>query len=233
MAGAGAAQAGYQVGDTVDPATEVVDARLESQPLLALLDPAAKVVVLVLFGGGAVDPDPAGELWCEDSQAELEGMRELTRTFAAEPVQFLGVAFPAVYSSDRHGYEANVFLTGSEDQPEYQAARRELLDPTEALRQSGKLPYDQVVYDFRFRLLSNPEYEQPDQRPDPLPAWAGRFKSDQDRQKYGLPTVWLLDSSGVVLAAAFTGNIYGDDPPTIRYTMDDLERAIREQLAAH
>ena len=224
------AHAGHQVGDAVDPATEVVDSRFEPHPLLELFAPETKVVVLVLFGGGAVDPDPPGELWCEDSQAELSGMRDLVDKFSGQPVQFLGIAFPAVYSSEKHGYDADVFIGVPEEDPAYQAASRKLVEATEALRAAGKLPYDQGYYDPRFLLLSNPEYETAGRREGALPEWAGRFKADQDRQKYGLPTVWLLDSSGVVLDQALTGNIYGDDPPTIRYTMADLEQAIRHQL---
>jgi hypothetical protein len=224
------AQAGYQVGGTIDPETAVVDAQLEPHPLLELFDPAAQVVVLVLFGAGGIDPDPPGELWCEDSQAELDGLRSLVERLSGEPVQFLGIAFPAAYSSEKHGFEVDVFLGVPAANPAHQAASRQLVAATEVLRADGKLPYERVYYDPRFLLLSNPEHETAGRRSEALPDWAGRFKADQDRQKYGLPTVWLLDPSGVVLEEAFTGNIYGDDPPTIRYTLDDLERAIRRQL---
>jgi hypothetical protein len=227
---AAATQAGYQVGDTIGPGTTVLDAQLKPHPLLELISPEAKVVILVLFGGGAVDPDPDGELWCHDSQSELSGMRDLVAKFAGQPVQFLGIAFPAVYSSDKHGYTQDVFIGLPESDPASQAASRRLVGATEALREAGKLPYGLIYYDPRFLLLSNPEYETTGRRAGELPEWAGQFKADQDRQKYGLPTIWLLDSSGVVLADAFSGNIYEDNPPQIRYTMVDLERAIRRQL---
>jgi hypothetical protein len=60
--------------------------------------------------------------------------------------------------------------------------------------------------------------------------WQGRFRASSDSQKYGTPTIWLLDRNGTVLAKPFYGNLYHERPFEIKYSDIDVDKAIQALL---
>ncbi len=224
----------YQPGQRIDAATYVYDDELRPQALLDLVrDSSPRVVVLVVFGGGAARiPDDGpfrGPLWCQDSFDDLAVQRALVGRFAGEPVSFVAVAVPPVLAPGRYGYPKSVFLTRPEGSKAFQTAARAFVRATRRHQESGLIPFDRVYYDPAFRLLYDPEVMKAEGRPSH--AWEGRFKACSDTRRYGVPTIWLLAPDGTVLVEPFRGNDYGSVPPEIHYGFRDLEEAIRRLLA--
>ena len=95
-------------------------------------------------------------------------------------------------------------------------------------KQSCYRPGDEV--DPRFRLLDNSnEHEHVPAYGSTYP-WQGRFKWSEDEQRYGTPTIWLLDGRLRVIRTPFLGNVYEGVPVQINYTVRDVIRALDEAL---
>jgi hypothetical protein len=211
----------YQVGDRVSEEIFILNKDMKKIPLLKLIKPDTRVVVLIFFGGGMKSrPDRTefrGTLWCEDSFDDLSVQRALFHTFKDSAVQFVPVAVPPVYRPTSYGWEESDFLGSSEDSDTYLDAARSFIEATEREVASGLIPFPEVYYDPKFRLAQNrgerdlgPEYGT-------VYDWQGKLKWHQDARRYGAPTIWFLSGDGTVLAEPFFGNDYDSDPPEIYY----------------
>ncbi|MFQ5676599.1 MAG: hypothetical protein ACE5G1_11925, partial [bacterium] len=81
----------------------------------------------------------------------------------------------------------------------------------------------------RFRLLFNRRDDlQPGAGYGEVYDWQGKFRAPDETQKYGTPTIWLLDSKGTVLQQPFHGNIYQDQE--LNYTVLEVDKAIQKHL---
>ncbi|MFB3905380.1 MAG: hypothetical protein ACE15E_18180 [Acidobacteriota bacterium] len=214
---------GYQVGEKIDKAVEVLDANLQPHSLVGLIKPETKVLVLVEFGGFAAripERKFRGPLWCEDSFDDLAVQRALVAAFQHAPVQFIGIAVPPVYNPPAYGYSENVFLGLPETSPEYAANVRRFIDGTKELVKKGLIPFEQVYYDPKYRLAEKGE----------AATWQGKMRWHLDPRKYGLPIIWLIGPQGEILQEPFFSNDYTSDPPQIMYQFQDLKAAIEKYL---
>ena len=224
----------YRPGERVDPAVFFFDRRLQSVMLADRVEEYSKVLCLVIFGGAhAKKPaDKRGQLWCVDSSDDLAIHRTLYFNYADRGVTFVPVATPPVYSGNAYGYREEVFLVESEDSAAYQNAVRDFVEKTEVLKEDGTVPFDTLFYDPRFRLLDNANEHRHVPAYGPVYPWQGRFKWYQDGQRYGTPTIWLLDRHLLVLGEPFWGNVYEGVPVQINYTVRDVIEALERALAA-
>jgi hypothetical protein len=62
--------------------------------------------------------------------------------------------------------------------------------------------------------------------------WYGAFRAVDEAQFYGVPSFWLVDDSGKVLAAPFRGNVYHPHGADVRinYTYNDVDAALQRAL---
>ena len=226
-ASAPSASHGYRVGERISPNLTVLDAELRRVRLWDQVQPDARVVVLVLFGGAAATPPPGsfrGPLWCEDSFDDLAVQRALVRRFEGKAVQFLAVAVPPVYSPSRYGYAAHAFAgKGGGPDEERSPDIRRFVQATLELRASSLLPYRQIFFDPYLDLLRPPTGQGDTVESAPL-------KWHEDPRKYGVPTIWILDASGKVLREPFWGNEYDASPPQVRYGFENLAAALKKSL---
>jgi hypothetical protein len=223
----------YRPGDQVEASVSFLDRDQQVVTLADQVDEYSKVLCLVIFGGAyARKPaDKRGQLWCVDSSDDLAIQRTLYFNYVNEGVTFIPIATPPVYSGASYGYPADVFLVESDDSPRYQSAVSEFVEKTEALKDDGTIPYDPIFYDPRFRLLDNPSEHVHVSAYGPVYPWQGRFKWYQDHQRYGTPTIWLLDTELRVLREPFWGNVYEAVPVEINYTVRDVMAAFDQALA--
>ena len=222
----------YRPGDQVDSSVSFLDRNQQLVTLADQVDEYSKVLCLVIFGGAhARKPaDKRGQLWCVDSSDDLAIQRTVYFNYVNEGVTFVPVATPPVYSGNSYGYSENVFLVEGDDSPRYQGAVTEFVEKTEALIQDGTIPFDPIFYDPRFRLLDNRNEHTHVPAYGPVQPWQGRFKWYQDHQRYGTPTIWLLDSQLRVLREPFWGNVYESVPVQINYTVRDVTVALDRAL---
>lgn len=224
----------YLPGDQISPEITVLDRDLKPLGLLDLFDKDSKVVVLVLFGGGMKSrPDELefrGSLWCQDSFDDLSVQRALYQYFKGRSVQFIGVAVPPVYKPSAYGWGDDDFLGQPENSSIYLDAARSFVSATETEVLTKLIPYAEVYYDPRFRLLQNKEERILGPEYGPVHAWQGKFKWHLDPRKYGAPTLWFLSSRGVVMAAPLFGNEYDGDPPQIAYGFREARELIESLL---
>ena len=218
----------YRPGERVEASVSFLD---RDQRLVTLADQVSeygKVLFLAIFGGAhARKPaDKRGQLWCVDSSDDLSLQRTIYFNYVNEGVTFVPVATPPVYSGSSYGYPADVFLVEEEESPAYQSALAEFIVKTEALKEDGTIPFDPIFYDPRFRLLDNPNEHAHVPAYGPVHPWQGRFKWHQDHQRYGTPTIWLLDNQLRVIREPFWGNVYEAVPPQINYTVRDVMAAL-------
>ena len=223
----------YLPGDQVDASVSFLDRDQQLVTLADQVDEYSKVLCVVIFGGAyARKPaDVRGSLWCVDSSDDLSLQRTLYFNYVNEGVTFVPVATPPVYSGASYGYPEDVFLVEGVDSPRYQSAVTEFVEKTEALKEDGTIPYDPIYYDPRFRLLDNPNEHVHVPAYGPVEPWQGRFKWHQDHQRYGTPTIWLLDAERRVLREPFWGNVYEAVPFQIHYTVRDVMAALDQDLA--
>ncbi len=227
------APAGYQVGDRVDGATLLLDKDLRPHQLRDVIDPEAKVVVLILFGAGFSSPPEGahrGPFWCEDSFDDISVQRALYTALKDRPVQFIPVAAPPVYNPKAFGWQDNVFLDQPDDSKAYQSAAREFIEATEKQIQNGLIPFPTVYYDPKFRLAQNKKQRELGEGFGKVYDWQGKLKWSQDSRKYGTPTIWILGHDGTVLTEPLFGNDYDSDPPEINYEFHDAKELIEKWL---
>lgn len=223
---------GYEPGDRVDPGIFFLDKELNRVTLGNQVNEFTKIIYLLVFGGAYAEKpsDKRGGMWCVDTVDDIPVHRPIYYNYAEKGVTFVPVATPPVYGSKRYGYKDEVFLTVSEDSPEYEQAVREFVSKTEILKEDGSLPFDPIFYDPRFRLLDNPNAHQHVDAYGEIYPWQGRLKWHEDQQTYGTPTLWLLDRNLKVLGPPFYGNNYEAVPFHINYTVRDITQALDDAL---
>ena len=223
----------YLPGDSVDQGVFVYDAEGRRLFLRELFDDGCRVVVLSLLGGASIEPVSSGHrgnLWCEDSFDDLAVQRALAAWFEGKPVKFVAVAIPRVLSVP-DGEEENVFLSSSFEDEAFSRSFREFVSLTEAERISTVLPFDEIYYDPKGRLVFGREtlgelaagYGE-------IHQWQGKFKWHLDSRTYGLPTIWILTGEGIAAGEPFWGNDYDSNPPQVNYGFAELKSAVEKLL---
>jgi hypothetical protein len=227
---------GYKVGDRLDPATFVLTNRLQRVRLTDVFSPDSKVVVLILFGGGAKEipegEEFRGSLWCEDSLDDLSVQRALYHAFKDRHVQFVPVAVPPVYSPERFAWSPDVFLGQPDSSDLFKRAVKSFLKATEVSVLDGTIPFPEVYYEPRFRLAQNHGERQLGPEFGIVHDWQGKLKWHLDGRKYGTPTLWFLDRRGTVLTEPLFGNDYDSEPPNITYGYREAKELLDELLGA-
>ncbi|HEX9655018.1 MAG TPA: hypothetical protein VGA99_15020 [bacterium] len=220
-------------GEVVPFEAFVLDKSLQPHSVIELcaLEPKAKVILLCIYGGRVPKQDDRlGGIWCPDSFEDLHIVRYLHLKYQPEQIRIAPIACPPVYSSHYYGFEQRVFLDEPDDSKKFQDSVAAFMDNTEKLFVDGYLPVPSY-YDVRHRLLFNRREDlQPGAGYGVIHAWQGRFRGNGDTQRYGTPTIWLLDATGRVLNEPFWGNFYHSDPFQVRYTISDVDRAIEQNL---
>jgi len=219
----------YAPGELVDRATFVLDSEGREVPLLDLVRKDTRLLYLLILGGAHKEKDSG--LWCGDTRSDLAIHAAMQRRLAARGVRFVVVATPPVYTEARNGYEAGVFLAAAASSDAHTAAVAGFVERTEALRASGALPFAEIFYDPRFRLLDNQSRYPHVAAYGAVHAWQGRLKACGDAQRHGTPTLWLLGPDGRVLREPFYGNVYEPPGEKIRYREEDVLGAIEAILS--
>lgn len=223
----------YLPGDSIDPEVTIYDSDGRRIRLAEFFDAGFDAVVLVLLGGAADElprESRRGQLWCEDSFDDLAVQRALVSFFADWPVRFIAVAIPDVLTPENGGRE-NVLLGGGDNDREFSEKLSRFIGNTEKERLSTVLPFEDVFYDPRGRLVFSldslgevsPGYGE-------VHDWQGKFKWHLDPRTYGLPTIWVLTGDGKVACEPFWGNDYDSSPPQVNYGFRELKEAVENLL---
>lgn len=224
----------YRVGDLVDLESLVLDRDGMPHQLEDIIDPNAKLLVVIIFGGAFKDrPDEAafrGPLWCRDSFDDLAIQRALVRRFEKEAVQFIPIAVPPVYKPEDYGWPDDPFLGRPEDDPVYQAAVGSFIAATERQKRADLLPFDTIYYDPKFRLAQNRKERELGPEFGKIYDWQGKLKWHADPRRYGTPAIWILSPEGEVLTEPLVGNDYDARPPEIFYGYAEAEERISRAL---
>jgi hypothetical protein len=225
----------FDLGSTIPEAVTVNDAQGKPVSLLALFAAQpGKVNVLFLFGGGDMGKTMPGRLWCQDSFEDTHILRTLHDKFSKKDVGFVAVAEGPVYHTAYVGAKDRVFLDARSDSTDFVTANRSFVDSTLASQNAGILPFA-PHFDVRFSLLLNPaDKQQPGPGYGPIASWHGAFRAAKETQFYGVPSFWLVDDSGKVLAPPFRGNVYHPHggEVNVRYTYSDVEVALIKAISA-
>lgn len=227
----------YKQGETIDPATFVYDKTGKRVRLMDIIDRKTDVVFLELMAGAYVPGTDKtnGGLWCEDTFNDMPVSRFLKNYFRGREVQFIAVAIPPLFSSG-NGYDNKALLYGDEASEAFKTEFEKFVKATDALLTTGDgagiIPFDRIYYAPKNRVMLNLRRDDTkvDEKYGPIKAWYGRLKSDQDDQKYGTPTIWLLSPTGEVLDGPFCQNIYASDPVMITYTIPEMVSAIEAHV---
>jgi len=219
----GDATLAYEAGDRIDAEVSVEDAEGRSHRLLSLSDDEDRVLVLYLFGGGALEGPTRGGLWCEDSMSDMSLMRHLLARFAERPVAFIPVACPPFLDEEQFGYAKGGFLPGS---PDHDGERRNFVEATLKAVGTGVIPFPELYFDSSLRLLRNTEAMPRSESDSP---WLGRFRPRDEFQRYGTPAIWILARDGRVLMPPRHGNNY-ERNAVLKYTARELPAAILRAL---
>ncbi len=216
--GPGARPTCYLPGDRVgrNVLVELADGRsIRLADIIGARPGVEAVVLTILAGGEAVDEALRGGFWCEDTYAEIANLRHLQLSYESKGVLFVGVLCPPVHHEALFGYDKGAFARHPDDDPVYQFNRERFVKASQKLADRDALPFDLVLFDPRFRLLS------------------GRFKWFRDTQVYGTPTTWVLTPGLIVAGPPFFMNVYESDGRKLRYAADDvaalIDRVIEQQ----
>lgn len=222
----------YRPGESIAPEVYVYDRAGRKQRLMGLATPATKVIYLLLFGGPTFNSEHSqGGLWCEDTFNDMPISNYLYLKYRERGVTFVPVACPPVYHAKTFGYFGNPLLSLPEGTPQWHDALAAFANAAHALQNNHVIPFEQVYFDPKFRLLFN--YERLGDLPplpEAAPAWTGKFKPCGDRQCYSTPTIWLLSRTGEVLHEPFAGNRYAPSEQRLRYTARDIENVLTKAL---
>jgi hypothetical protein len=220
-------------GSTVPPEVTVSDQRGAPVRLRALLGAQpGRINVVFIFGGGDLGTGQPGHLWCQDSFEDTHILRTLAEKYRGK-LGFVAIASAPVYHSGALGAPNRVFLDAADDSAEFRKARDSFVASTQASLDAGILPF-QPHYDFRLRLMLNPNGRtQPGAGYGEREPWVGAFRAEGETQFYGVPSYWLIDDDGTVLAEPFRGNVYHPHGGEMRiaYTLADVDAAVARLLA--
>ena len=224
----------FREGSVVSAAVAVEDEQGGKVSLLSLFAAQpGNINVLFIFGGGDLGSNMPGHLWCQDSFEDTHILRTLHGKYKDRNVGFVAVASAPVYHSKVLGAKDRVFLDAADGSADFRGARQAFVDSTLAARKDGILPFA-PNFDARFALMLSPSERM---RPGPgygaIGEWYGAFRAADETQFYGVPSFWLVDDSGKILAEPFRGNVYhphGNPEVRIRYTYADVDRALQGAL---
>jgi hypothetical protein len=90
----------------------------------------------------------------------------------------------------------------------------------------------QPFYDNQFDFLISQEQRGLRSKIHPAQQWHGAFRAENETQHYGVPNLWLVDSTGKIIAEPFRGNVYRPHGGSIsiNYTLRDVVEVIETQL---
>ncbi|MCG8603782.1 hypothetical protein MJD09_02135 [bacterium] len=223
----------YRPGESISKSVFVQNKDLRKQHLVELCsdEPEVKLNVLYIYGGGANNrSDRLGGIWCPDSFEDSHALRFIHQKYNDSDVRLLPVACPPIYSSRNYGLGRRVFLDEADESAKFQESVKAFIQSTEAVIENDLIPV-KTYYDIRHRLLFNRRDDlKPGEGYGDVFEWQGKFRGGGETQKYGTPTIWLIDSQGKVLAEPFWGNYYHSEPFKISYTVVDLDKAIQRHL---
>jgi len=224
----------YQPGDQIALDAYILDTELGHHKLIDLCQSSkASVVMLYIYGGRAMNhSDRLGGIWCPDSFEDFHTLRFIHKKYDDSQVKIIPVACAPVYSSLYYGLQHRVFLDKPDDDKIFKESVKKFIESTEKAVKAGYVPLA-TYYDLRHRLLFNDKKDlQPGEAYGQIFSWQGKFRAEGETQKYGTPTIWLLNADGVVLSEPFHGNTYHSDPYQIGYTVLEVDRVIRTLLEA-
>lgn len=222
----------FEIGEKIASEAFILDEVMSRKTILTLCEEKFDTLVnmLYIFGGGALDREDKPGIWCPDSFDDLHILRFVHEKYEFAGVNIIPVACAPVYSSQYYGLEEGVFLNEPDDSEKFQEAAKKFIDSTQEAADRGVIPV-QPYFDLRLRLVLNREE---DLLPGPgygeIYAWQSKFRADDEPQKYGVPTIWLMDPHGVVLEKPFHSNIYHTDPFQINYTIVDVDKALSKYI---
>jgi len=198
---------------------------------LAEIAAGARAVVLYFMGGATAEADgPRAGFWCEDTFDDLPLLRHLALDYEPKGVRFVGVLCPPVYHEAQFGYEEGAFLRHPSEDPVFGRNRRRFVEASLELHRRGLVPFERVLFDPRFRALSNPSRGEASPEAGPRPPWQGRFKWSEDTQAYGTPTMWVLTPALEVFGDPFFMNVYESEGRALRYTVRDVRSRLDRLL---
>jgi putative intracellular protease/amidase len=212
----------YLPGDRVDGdvTVETADGNRRTLASIVAAHPETRAVVLTVLAGAEAKPVAGrGGIWCEDTFSELANLRHLGLRYEEQDVLFVAVACPPIHHEAMFGYDAGSFVDAAVGASTYTRNRNRFVAATERLVAADALPFHEVAYDPRFRLLGPP-------RDAGAPAWQGRFKWFADTQTYGTPTIWVLTADLEVRGPPFFMNVYESEGRKLRFTPEDVARMI-------
>jgi hypothetical protein len=225
----------YKVGEQIASEVFVYEASGEKKRLLDLVKPETKAIYLLLFGGPSLNPDDtAGGLWCGDSFNDMPVSTYLYRKYHNNAtVLFVAVACPPVYAETDYGFPGETFLAQPDTAQAWKHEFARFVQAVYDLQRNHVIPFDQVYYDPKLRLLFNhKKREEGAKFSDAVLPWMGMFKPSTDAQSYSLPVIWLLSKQGKVLHEPFVGNRFGTSTQKINYTVREVEAALVEIIGA-
>ncbi len=223
----------YKPGETIAAEVSLVDAGGAPVPLLDLVEPDTRLIYLLIYGGPGLTGNPTdGPLWCEDSFNGMPLSTYMYLKYRDKGVRFVPVAVPPVYHEKYFGIEPGTFLQQPDTSAQYRDAFQRFVEQSEFLQAGKIIPFPELYFDPRFRLLFNFDKMKDLSRYAAKPApWMGKFKPCGDTQSYSTPVIWLLAPDGTVLHEPFYGNRYSDTHQDIRFTVRDVEAAVKKILA--
>lgn len=223
----------YRVGDQIAAEVFIHDASGEKKRLLDLVKSETKVIYLLLFGGPSLNPaESAGGLWCGDSFNDMPTSTYMYRKYHNNAnVLFVAVACPPVYGETEYGFPGETFLAQPDTAQAWQQEFSRFVAAVYALQSNHVIPFDQVYYDPKLRLLFNhKKHAEGEKFSDAVLPWMGKFKPSKDSQSYSVPVIWLLSKEGKVLCEPFVGNRYGTSTQRINYTVREVEAALLDAI---
>jgi hypothetical protein len=220
---------GSQISDQVT-VTDQMGSELSLQKIISTS--GTELSVVFIFGGGGmghVVTEKNGGLWCPDSYEDINIIRSLHNRYEGK-VGIILIALPPVFHSEALGYERGLFFKDRAS-PDYEKAVLAFIDSTQTAFEQGTIPI-QPFYDSGFNLLVSQEVSLLRENTVPIETWHGAFRAKNEMQHYGVPSLWLVDSTGKIVAEPFRGNVYRphSGATNIIYTLQDVVGAIEANL---
>ena len=226
-------QQNYKLDSQISDQVTVSDKTGTELSLQKLIkDSGAQLSVVYIFGGGGMGhqrADKNGGLWCPDSYEDMHILRSLHNHYK-DKVAIIPIAVPPVFHSELLGYKKGLFFTDKTN-PDYQKVLQSFIDSTQTAFSQGTIPV-QPFYDNDFNLLIGQQHSSLRDKVIPVKKWHGAFRAEDEEQHYGVPNLWLVDSTGKIIAEPFRGNIYRPHGGSIsiNYTLKEIAEAIDAKL---
>ena len=222
------------VGDTIDNRTYITDLNGDPHSLNSLLGKDhAKINLIYFVGGGDMGSEKLGRLWCPDSAQDSYIIRSLYRKYAGNGLSFIIIAVtPGYHPQGTFKVSARALMNESRDSVAYKSAEQAFVASTRAAYEAGTFPVEPYL-DINNRFMLNPDPSlAPGENYGPGYSWQGAFRDPAETQRYGVPSLWLLNNQGQVIAPPLSGNRYFHDGDfSINYTLTDVGALIDAKLS--